>query len=197
MINIISQYIQTNKSIVNQLQQINENLTILNKAISSQSFWNSQLFAAIIGASSAIIVLLIQQFWNWHLKRKEKLGEIYKWIAEQYKFWDPDSLFKNASSTIYECMHTNHVTGKTDIIPEKLLGEKMVIEFRSHVKYWTFPSCWLRRSFEKYENSLLDFNNCDKNDRNNLNILFSRSESVLNKIKDNSFKKTGENEWTI
>jgi hypothetical protein len=50
------------EGILQQLQLFNKTLTELVKAVqNSQSFWNSQLFAAILGASAAIFVMLMQQ----------------------------------------------------------------------------------------------------------------------------------------
>src|SRR4030043_1843147 len=140
----------TAESILKQMQEMNNNISELTNIIqTSQSFWNSQLFAAIIGASSAIMVLLIKQLWNWKQKRKDALEKIYKWIAEQNDFWNPRSLFDEASRTGYGCTTRDDVTGGTTNIPEKTLGEKMVIELRSHVKYWKYPSHWLRKLFKK------------------------------------------------
>lgn len=168
-------------NLAKQLQLLNNNMSILIETIGSQSFWNSQLFAAIIGASSAIAVLLIQQLWNLKNNRKNRMDKIYKWICAQYGFWAPRSLFENASNTSYSGT-------------EKPIGEKMVIDLRSHVKYWRYPNYRLRRYFKEYEHSLLSFNVCsDKN----YEKYFSNSELIFEKIKDIAFKKTGENEWTI
>jgi len=168
-------------SLSNQLRLLNKNLTDLIAAIGSQSFWDSQLFAAILGASSAIIVLIVQRLWNWHNLRKDKMDKIYKCIGEQNVFWSPRSLFKKASNT--------HYAGT-----EITIGKKMVIDLRSSVKYWRYPNYFIRKLFKKYEHSLMNFNNCKDN---NYEKYFVESESLLEKIKEIAFKKTGENQWTI
>lgn len=187
----------TLEGIIKQLEVINENLSTLTKAVTSQSFWNSQVGAAIIGAAAAIFVILIQQFWNWRKKRKEKLDKIYEWIAEKYHFWTPRSLYDQASSTSYGGTSHDTLTGETKKIPEKSLGEKMVIELRSHVKYWRFPSYRLKSYFKKYEASLIRFNSLDQNGKDQLQEFFSISEEFLSKIKDMAFRESGENEYTI
>ena len=97
---LIQQIVQTESPYKNslddisrQLHAIHESLQSLVKVLSSQSFWNSQLFGAIIGASSALLIILIQQIWVWWHKRKTKLDGFYKWIAEQYVFLTPDALY--------------------------------------------------------------------------------------------------------
>ena len=74
----------------------NENLLALTKAVNAQSFWNSQLFAAILGASSAIVVLLIGRVLDWYRKRKERLDKIYNDIAQKYYHWNPETLLRDA-----------------------------------------------------------------------------------------------------
>jgi hypothetical protein len=185
------------ENILGQLHLINENLRALTTVIESQSFWNSQLFAAIIGASSAILVLVIQQIWNWQHKRWERLEKVYAWITEQYHFWGPRALFDEAASTAYGATVTDNVTGKTEQTPDKALGEKMVIGLRSHVKYWRYPSFRLRRLFKKYEEAIRKFNNCDHRNRNELNEYLSTAERIFQKLTTLAFKKTGENKWTI
>lgn len=166
--------------ITEQLKLLNQNLSELINTVGSQSFWNSQLFAAIIGASSVIVVLLIQQIWHWKKNRNERMNKIYKWISEQYGFWYPKSIYEQSSNTTY------HDT-------DKPIGEKMVIYLRSHVKYWQYPNYKLRRYFREFENSLLSFNDCKDNNYENY---FLKSKLILEKIRDIAFKKTGENEWT-
>jgi len=184
-------------TISKQLALINNTLSDISKALSTQSFWNSQLFAAIIGASSAILVLLIQQFWVWYRNKKHKFNEVCNWIAGKYQFMTPDVLFEIASSTSYGSTVHNKTTREEKIIPEKPLGDKMVIELRSKVKYWRFPSFRLRRLFKKYEMSLNKFNDFDSIDGDDLNRLLSESRKYIEIIKNIAFRKTGENDYTI
>ena len=170
---------------------------MLNKTIASRSFWDSQLAAAIIGAGSAILIVIMQYLWKRHKQQKEELDKIYSWIVESYNFWTPDSLLTLASEISYGGTTTDNLSGEKRIIPEKPLGEKMVIELRKHVKYWQFPSWILKWYFKKYEKSLRLFNTVDphSNDEFRSNLLFS--ESIMSKIKKIAFKRSGENEWTI
>jgi len=181
---------------ITQLIVLNENLQNLTEALSHQSFWNSQLFAAILGASSAIIVLFVHLILKWRTKRNQRLEGIYNWMAEQIDFFDPKSLYKEASRTTYKSI-TKDKTGKVlNETPEKPIGDKMVIELRGHVKYWRFPSLKLRRLFKKYEESLLEFNNVNNGDPEKYKQKSYSSNKLFEKLKNLSFKKTGENEWT-
>ena len=172
-------------SVLQQLHTINDTLSELVKAVqSSQSFWNSQLFAAILGASAAISVVMIQQLWNWRKNIKERLEKIYKWITEQNAFWSPQSLYNQASQTSYACN------------PDKLLGEKMVIELRRHVKYWKYPDIRLRNLFKRYEKLLLQFNSCDCSKADSVSKYLAEADAVFTKITERVYKKTGENQWT-
>jgi hypothetical protein len=120
-----------------QLYTLNKTLSELVKAVqSSQSFWNSQLFAAMVGAGAAISVVLIQQLWNWWKNTNERLGEIYKWIAEQHVFWDPRALYDRASRTSYGCTSTDPITGGTGT----LLGFEVYTEvMRTSANYCDSP----------------------------------------------------------
>ena len=182
---------------INQLKLLNENIKNLTDAIAHQSFWDSQLFAATLGASSVLVVLIVQQVMDWRNKRNQRLEKIYTWMSEQIDFFDPKCLFKQASSTSYQCTVNDNKTGKIiEKIPEKPIGEKMVIELRTNVKYWRFPSFKLSCLFKRYEKSLLEFNEaCDIN-QVELAKYFSKSNELFEKLKKLAFDKTGENEWT-
>ena len=173
------------ENIARQLHLTNENLLALTKAVNAQSFWNSQLFAAILGASSAIVVLLIGRVLDWYRKRKERLDKIYNDIAQKYYHWNPETLLRDAFSTSYQ--------GE-----DKPLGEKMIIKLRGQVKYWQYPSFRLRRHFKKYEQALLEFDkyNGKDLDADELKEYLSQAAVIHKKLKARAFKKTGENEWT-
>lgn len=170
------------ENIARQLHLTNENLLALTKAVNAQSFWDSQLFAAILGASSAIIT---QHALNWFHKRKERLDKIYSYIAQKYYHWSPETLLRDAFSTFYPG-------------GDKPLGEKMIIKLRGQVKYWTYPSFRLRRHFKKYEQALLEFNKYNGKvlDSDELKRYLLRADTIHEKLKDRAFKQTGENEWT-
>jgi hypothetical protein len=117
--------------------------------------------------------------------RKESLEKIYEWIAKQNVFWNPRSLYKEASNTGYADN------------PMKLLGEKMVIELRRQVKYWKYPDIRLRRLFKRYEKVVLEFNNCDYTKKDQVNQYLKKAEQVFVNITGRVYEKTGENQWTI
>jgi hypothetical protein len=172
-------------NVLQQIHAINDTLSELVKAVqSSQSFWNSQLFAAILGASAAISVVMIQQLWNWRKNIIERLEKTYEWIAEQNGFWNPKALYNEASRTSYVCK------------PDKLLGEKMVIELRRRVKYWKYPDIRLRRLFKRYEKLLLQFNSCDCSKADNVSEHLAKANVVFTEITHRAYKRTGENQWT-
>jgi hypothetical protein len=185
------------ENISKQLQLINENLAALIKVMESQSFLNSQLFAAIIGASAAILVLIMKEIWDWRRKRSERLKKTYSWITQNHVWINPRSLFEKASSTGYGYTKTDSVTGETTQIKDKPLGEKMSIELRRMVKYRDFNSILLRRLFAKYNRSLLTFNGYDGKTEDQRNNFLNNSERIFEKIKRRAFRRIGEDEFTL
>ena len=185
------------EDIIQQLVLLNKNVSNLTEVIGNQSFWNSQLFAAILGASSAILVLLIQSILKWRKGRSQRLEKIYLWAAEQIDFHSPEQLFASARNTSFASVTKNKDAEMIRKTPEKPIGEKMVINLKDHVKYWKFPNSKIKRLFTKYEKSLLDFNSVDDGaEKTDYENQFSASNTIFQQIKDLAFKVTGENEWT-
>lgn len=178
--------------LIEQLIILNQNVHNLSETISHKSFWDSQLFAAILGSSSAVIVLLVQSFLKWRVKRNQRLDEIYNSMAEQLGFYSPEVLYRKAANTIYQSTTKDKNGNIIREIPEKPLGEKMVIELRSNIKYWRFPNSKIRRLFGQYEKSLRAINHINNDDQEQL----SQANKFFEKLQQLSFQKTGENEWT-
>lgn len=186
-----------NDEIVNQLIVLNSNLSEITELLKNKSFWDSQLFAAMLGASSAVFVVIFQIFLSWRKKRSKKLREIYQWAAEQIDFHTPNDLFKEANNTSYGPVTKNKDGKIIDRTPEKQVGEKMVLELKNRVKYWNFPHSKIRKLFIKYEKSLSQFDQVnDPIDKKGYEKYFKESEKIFQQIKKLSFKMTGENEWT-
>ncbi len=184
--------------IIEQLMLLNNNISALTEAtIGAKSFWNSQLFAAILGASSAVLVVLLQSLLKWRKERNERLERIYLWAAEQIDFYSPKQLFGTARSTCFASVTKNKEGEVIKSTPEKPVGEKMLIELKEHVKYWNFPHSRIRRLFTKYDQSLLDFNQVkEPAEESDYEIYFLASNEIFNQIQELAFQVTGENEWT-
>ena len=185
------------KDVVKELQNINLSLSKIVDIESKNSFWDSQLFAAILGASAALLVLILPHAWGVYIRRKERLNEIYNWVGAKYVFWTPKVLYEDALSTAYvgeDGLNTQDDIKKNT---EKPLGEKMIIDFRSSVKYWTYPMSKIRNLFKKYENSLNEFSNVDYKNKAQIDQCIANSNKIMLRIKNLAFHKTGENEFTI
>ncbi len=180
--------------LIEQLSEINKSIVSLTKEISSRSFWNSQLFAAIIGASAAILVFIITQIIQYCRKSAERHEEYCLWLTKNYIFYRPESLLKEAKHTGYGGTTTNPFTGQKKVTPDKPLGEKMIIELRRGTKYWRKSSLKIKRKFKKYEEKLLKFNTA-KNKSELIECLES-ANTIFEEIKTMAFKHTGENQWT-
>ena len=153
-------------------------------------FWNTQWFAAMIGAVAALVVT---HFISFYSNRKKILREFYQTLAEKSHNVSLDSLLTMAMITRYG--HTLTKDGKTTVIPEKPLGERIVIELRKRCKFWNLPMCLLRHNFYNYEKTLSKLP-----DLSRLELIETKeykiAESCFEKITDVIEKKTGESSWT-
>lgn len=168
----------------NQAELINENLKQINQSINSDSFFNSNLFSAIIGSGATIFVL----FLSWLIKKIKKFKEdSFKecmLVAKNYFILSPESLSEEASYTQYgDGGHT--------------LQQKMIIGIRKNFKYRLFKDKKLKNLFAFYEkkiqNSIVEKNTSNLNVIKNIEIL----NQFYEKIKKYVFDKVRENEHTI
>ena len=123
------------ESIADALNQINDSLSAIYAISSNTNFWESQWFSAIIGAGAAISFFSTEKYFSWRKRHKKELLEYCKWLNEQWTFRAPDSLLDTARSTIYGYEERNIATGERKVVPEKTIGEKMVIELRRDLKW--------------------------------------------------------------
>jgi len=195
LINIQNNLVLTD-SLIFELRAINQNLDKLAEVVAPNSFLDSQLFGALIGASAAIGVLLLQQTWGWLEKRNQRIDEIYDWVVKQHDFFAPKNLYKNAVNHTYGGTWSDGLTGRTRKIPNKPLGEKMVIELGRKTKHTTWPRCKLRRLLGRYEKSVVLFDDCDPKNRDELNHYLDIAEKAYEPIVNEVYKKKGVNEWT-
>lgn len=176
-------------SSIEALSQSIQNLTV---ALHYQPFWNSNWFAALIGALSAIVVTSVIDDVR---KRRLKLREFYAWIMEQGTFSSPSALLHVARITMYG--HTFTKNGVSTEVPEKPLGEKMVIELRKHTKYWLFPYSRIRLLFHSYERTLQKIPADESAKTVESNLIYKEAEEIFNKIMRLAERKTGDNQWTV
>lgn len=184
------------ESVVHSLNQINENLISISNFLTNTNFWDSSWFSAMIGAGTAIAVISIEKYFSLKNQYNEKLLSFCKWLNEQWTFRSPDSLLASARSTIYGHEEKNITTGEIKIIPEKSLGEKMVIELRRDLKWWREPGFKLKRLFKKYEKLLQKFDNLEDGNIGQEKELLNFASVVFNKIDDYAYKITGDTEHT-
>lgn len=141
-------------NIANELHTISQTLIELSNTIGKKSFWESNVFSAIIGAASAIIITAVISINHWlKNKRRVELKETI-WFAENYVFYKPIDLWKKASHTAYGGKLHDGFTGETESIPDKTINEKIVLELRRKIKWWKLKTPWLRRMFSKLQKEL-------------------------------------------
>jgi len=171
-----------NTDLANSINTVAENISHLDNTIQINShvqWWNTQWFSALIGAG--VVFIGTQLFFS--LKsRNKKLFDSYQWFLKQGTFSDPDGLLMQAQMTVY---------GNED----KLLGEKMVIELRSHTRYWYEPYGVFRFLLHRYEKSIWKIKNGRKEEVKE-QIEYKEAQKRFQKVMDFVYKKTGENEWT-
>ncbi|MCU7835297.1 MAG: hypothetical protein KZQ83_08580 [gamma proteobacterium symbiont of Taylorina sp.] len=182
--------------IVDVLNGINSNLTTIANALNNDSFLDSKWFAALIGAGSAIIIFIIEKYFSWRKRENKKLLEFCKWLNEQWTFRSPDTLLGAAHSTIYGHEERTSNTEEVKVIPEKPLGEKMIIELRRDLKWWREPDRTLHRYFKKYEKLLSKFDQLQEADPALEKILIEQAMVYYDKIDIYAYKVTGDNEHT-
>lgn len=183
-------------TIIAALNGINSNLAQIVENLSNKSFLDSQWFAALIGAGSAIIIFSIEKTISWRKRENEKLLDYCKWLNEQWVFRSPDSLLNSARSTVYGHEERNLTSGEVKVVPEKPLGEKIVIELRRDLKWWRQPNRKLHRYFKKYEKMLYKFDQLKDDDPEQEKVLIEQALGYYNKIDNYAYKITGDNEHT-
>ena len=179
------------ESILQSMQSIDSTLKQIDANLATKSFFDSTLFAALIGAVGA---LLLQEVYKAYKHRQKGITELYETITKNGWAYDPDSLMRTAKITIYGGTEVNQ-DGEKNIIPEKPLGEKMIIELRRNFKYWTFPRCKTTRKLKKYEKKLALMNNYRKPDFDH-KIVLKNLKKIYSEIEEYSLKKLKESKWT-
>jgi hypothetical protein len=182
--------------LVLQLENININLGYIGKILSEKSFLDSPLFAAMVGVGSTIFIFALGRIMNFFKSRTQENKELYFSLAEKNNFLSPSSIYEDARHRQYGGT-TKYPDGTTIIEPEKLIGERMLIQFRRSVKYWNFRHFWLRRWFKKYANLLKRFDKYTDQDHRGFKENMKRAERVHGKIMTYVYKKTGEDQWSL
>lgn len=165
---------------INTLSASIKHLDYSMQTASSTHWWNTQWFSAVIGALTGFIGSSVYSSLK---NRNKKLFDTYQWFLEQGTFSDPDGLLMKAIITQYQN-------------EDKPLGEKMVIELRSHTKYWYEPYGMFRFLLSRYEKSVWKIKSGTRTgvkDQPEYKEAVKRFEKVMNFV----YKKTGENEWTV
>ncbi len=170
--------------LVNSMDKVVAVLNQLNSTISqgSSDWWDTQWFSAVIGATAAMLGSWVVSSFK---ERNKRLWNYYQWLLHQLTFSSVDVLIKQAQMTSY----SGEKSG------DKTLAEKMVIEFRSHTKYWYEPMSRIRLLLRWYELALWNI----KDGKTNEVILtkeYREAERRFKAAEDYLYKKTGESEWT-
>jgi hypothetical protein len=182
--------ISTNSNqIANNLQEINNTLLTLNRDLINyqNSFINQPWFSFIIGSLVTFTATFIYEYMR---KRNERLNKIYKYLAEQYVFHDPDSLLKEAGIT--STGYTQTVGGITTVIPEKTFSKKMRVYLWEHTNWANFPKGYLWYLYKTYDKKLSLI--VDKKTYNEIKDSpeYRDTNKFFNKLKRHIFRISGE-----
>jgi hypothetical protein len=179
-------------NVADQLIAINHTLGQIQLALANPPFWQSNIFAAIIGFSGGLLVFGLDKTTRILATRKRELAETYQWLLGQLAFDTPAALLSNAKSTVY--MHTSTRGGRTIHHPEKSTSEKMLIALRRHIKYWTYPRfSKIKRLFKKYERVITKFPEWNNTE---IQVHIDRAQEAYDKIEQYLYDQTGENRFT-
>ena len=185
----------TTIQIVSELKGINASLGIVNQTLSNRSFFDSQFFSALIGATSALFIFFLKGVIDFFKQRKKQNYNIYMKLTEDGHWSSPESIYSKARYTSYGHTHTDSKGNKT-VVPEKPISERLVIELRKRVKYWNFRNLRLRRMFKKYERVLSSFGDFKKDDPE-FQKNMKAADILHKKIMNHVYSKTNESEWTL
>jgi len=174
---------------MDSINKIAENTEAIATALSRPDpFWDTQWFAALIGATAALLITsLIDQT----AKRNKILRDFYDKIAKNGHGLSLQSI--GVSANIIRYGHTATRNGVSTEVPEKTFSERVIIELRKKCKYWTLPPSKIRFMLKKYEKLLSkipDTKNLKTSDG------YIEATEYYQKILDFVYKKTGENIWT-
>lgn len=184
-------------SIMDSMHGINTSLALIADGMSQRSVFDSQWFSALTGAAAALFIFLAEKIFSWRIREAEKLLDYCKWLNEQWSFRSPDMLLDDARSTVYGHFVVNALTGEKRVVPEKLLGDKMIITLRRNLKWWRQPNRRLHTYFKEYENSLRKFNELQENQPEVEREFINKSLVSYEKIDRYAFAVTGDSEHTI
>ncbi len=192
---IATQTINATAVIISHLDAVNSNLSSIASTISKKSFFDSQAFGAIVGASSALFIFFLEKIISFCRKRITQNRKLYFELAEHGDIFSPRNLRERGGMTMYG--HTKKDREGTTVVPEKPLGEKMLIQLRRVVKYWDYRNYWLRRMFKKYSKIIKSFDETSDRDSDEGKKNMKRAELMHTKIMRYVYRKTGEDEWSI
>jgi hypothetical protein len=172
---INAELINSINNLANSVQRLESSIRVTQ----TSKWWDTQWFSALVGAIAGLIgTFLYSSLKN----RSKKLSDSYQWFLEQGTFSDPSGLLMQANITVY---------GNED----KPLAEKMVIELRSHTKYWYNPYGTFRFLLRRYEKSIMRIKN-GRTEEVKMQPEYLEAEKRFKKVMDFLYRKTGENEWT-
>ena len=165
-----------------------EKIRISIQGIADYHWWDTQWFAALIGAFVGTITTITVGAWR---DRRKILENWYSHIVERQQ---SEHIFRIAAMTRYGGKTIKD--GEITITPEKLPSERILIEFRKNYKYWNLPMSCLRFLFWRYEKTLSKLPNLNQQELSK-SPEYLKAHKIFAKIIKLSERKTGENQWTI
>lgn len=179
--------------ISNDLDKINNSLILIGNNIQEYQFQltNQPWFQFIIGS---VVTLFATTMYEYASSRRKRLKEIYDFFVVQHAFYEPIDLFKKGRMTSYAS--TTHKDGQTIKNPEKPMGEKMLIEFREHIKWWRYPKGRLWYLLRKYDHAISNIPDISDEKTIKETKEYKKAQKVFDKLRDHIYRATGENQWT-
>lgn len=178
-----------------QLSSMSEVLKQIQVALAEKSFLDSQLFGAIVGAGSAILVFLLELAWNAWRNRSRVISSLCSAFVSQMTFFSPDALISEADMHMF-AGKTTYSDGTVEETPEKARGEKMVIMLKRKANHRQLPPfSKLKRLFRRYEKAIAHMPDGKRSELKN-NEHYLKAKALYQRIENYLYKNTGENEYT-
>lgn len=181
--------------ISSNIEEVGLTMANLSRITENSPFWESNIFAAIIGFGGGLTVFLLGLLGRFWSSRKKTLNRLYYELGNEFAFYRPESLINQVRSMRYGGVITT-ADGSVEN-RDKSVSEKVLIEFKKGIKHQTFPRLSrIKWMYKKYERKLAKLPNL-LSKRGTSSPFLEDAELYYEKIKTFVYKKTGEDEWTI
>lgn len=182
----------TIRPIAESLDESAKSLADIAASMKHVAFWDTQWFAAVIGASGAILVFLIEKLITARRAAARERFEICSRLRENLSSWHPDFLLHVAEQSRTGYTSTDALTGEVIVVPERTLGDKMIAKLKEESRWWEYRDKKLRQLFDSYRHSLSLFGGLVRPDEQELRQLIVSARDAHKRIEQYVLSVTGD-----